>query len=62
MSVLLTGQGAYRATRAGTYRDDPWYRVKPGDSWLNPADAKDNGAEAGQQEQEPATHLEAPYC
>lgn len=42
MSVLYTQGGVYRPSRAGTYRDDPGYRVKAGDSWLKPANTQQN--------------------
>jgi hypothetical protein len=42
MSVVYTRDSVYRPTRGGTYRDDPSYRVKAGDSWLKPANTKED--------------------
>ena len=42
MSVLYTRDSVYRPSGAGTYRDDPSNRVKAGDSWLKPANTKEN--------------------
>lgn len=41
MSVLYTRDSVYRPSGAGTYRDDPSYRVKAGDSWLKPTNTQD---------------------
>lgn len=42
MSVLYTRDSVYHPSGAGTYRDDPSYRVKAGDSWLKPANTQEN--------------------
>ena len=42
MSVLYTRDSVYCPSGGGTYRDDPSYRVKAGDSWLRPANTKEN--------------------
>jgi hypothetical protein len=47
MSVLYTRDNVYRPSGVGTYRDDPSYRVKAGDSWLKPANTQDRYVEYG---------------